>query len=121
MPESSDLSLMTDRVGKGWFSMLCHGSELIGSGITRSAHPTTAAKSLKVGSASGLNFRRASMPALSSQDLWCCATIKTPRPATIRHTSDGRAAFGRQVGVKPEAARGGGPKGQALHQLDSRT
>jgi hypothetical protein len=34
MPESSDLSLMTDRVGKGWFSMLCHGSELIGSGIT---------------------------------------------------------------------------------------
>jgi hypothetical protein len=34
MPESSDLSLMTDRVGKGWFSMLCHGSELIGSGIS---------------------------------------------------------------------------------------
>ena len=34
MPESSDLSLMTDRVGKGWFSMLCHRSELIGSGIT---------------------------------------------------------------------------------------
>src|SRR3954447_26739338 len=34
MPESSDLSLMTDRVGKGWFSMLCHGSELIGSGMT---------------------------------------------------------------------------------------
>jgi hypothetical protein len=33
MPESSDLSLMTDKVGKGWFSMLCHGSELIGSGI----------------------------------------------------------------------------------------
>jgi hypothetical protein len=33
MPESSDLSLMTDRVGKGWFSMLCHASELIGSGI----------------------------------------------------------------------------------------
>ncbi len=33
MPESSDLSLMTDRVGKGWFSMLCHGSELIGSGM----------------------------------------------------------------------------------------
>jgi hypothetical protein len=24
MPESSDLSLMTDKVGKGWFSMLCH-------------------------------------------------------------------------------------------------
>jgi hypothetical protein len=37
MPESSDLSLMTDRGGKGWFSMLCHGSELIGSGITWSA------------------------------------------------------------------------------------
>jgi hypothetical protein len=51
----------------------------------------------------------------------CCATIKTPRPATICHTSDGGAAFGGQVGVKPEAARGGGPKGQALHQLDSRT
>ena len=34
MPESSDLSLMTDRVWKGWFYMLCHGSELIGSGIT---------------------------------------------------------------------------------------
>jgi hypothetical protein len=34
MPESSDLLLMTDRVGKGWFSMLCHGSELIGSSIT---------------------------------------------------------------------------------------
>ena len=34
IPESFDLSLMTDRVGKGWFSMLCHGSELIGSGIT---------------------------------------------------------------------------------------
>ena len=51
----------------------------------------------------------------------CCATIKTPRPATIWHTSDGGAAFGGQAGVKPEAARGGGPKGQALHQLDSRT
>src|ERR687897_758028 len=35
MPESSDLSLMTDRVGKGWFSMPCHRSELIGSGINR--------------------------------------------------------------------------------------
>jgi hypothetical protein len=34
MPESFDLLLMTDRVGKGWFSMLCHGSELIGSSIT---------------------------------------------------------------------------------------
>ena len=33
MPESSDLSLMTDKVGKGWFSMLCHRSELIGSGM----------------------------------------------------------------------------------------
>jgi hypothetical protein len=33
LPESSDLSLMTDRAGKGWFSMLCHRSELIGSGI----------------------------------------------------------------------------------------
>jgi hypothetical protein len=33
MPENSDLSLMTDKVGKGWFSMLCHGSELIGSGM----------------------------------------------------------------------------------------
>jgi hypothetical protein len=33
MPEISDLSLMTDRVGKGWFSMPCHRSELIGSGI----------------------------------------------------------------------------------------
>ena len=51
----------------------------------------------------------------------CCATIKTPRPATIWHTSDGGAAFGGQAGVKPEAARGGGPKGQALHQLDGRT
>jgi hypothetical protein len=51
----------------------------------------------------------------------CCATIKTPRPATICHTSDGGAAFGGQAGVKPEAARGGGPKGQALHQLDGRT
>ncbi len=38
MPESSDLSLMTDRVGKGWFSMLCHGSELIGSGISGQSH-----------------------------------------------------------------------------------
>src|SRR3954463_4341550 len=46
----------------------------------------------------------------------CCASIKTPRPATICHTSDGGAAFGGQAGVKPEAARGGGPKGQALHQ-----
>src|SRR4051794_27312802 len=51
----------------------------------------------------------------------CCASIKTPRPATICHTSDGGAAFGGQAGVKPEAARGGGPKGQALHQLDGRT
>ena len=34
MPESSDLSLMTDRIGKGWFSMLCHRSELIGSGMS---------------------------------------------------------------------------------------
>ena len=51
----------------------------------------------------------------------CRATIKTPRPATICHTSDGGAAFGGQAGVKPEAARGGGPKGQALQQLDSRT
>ena len=51
----------------------------------------------------------------------CRATIKTPRPATICHTSDGGAAFGGQAGVKPEAARGGGPKGQALHQLDGRT
>jgi hypothetical protein len=33
MPESSDLSPMTDRVGKGWFSMLCHRSELSGIGI----------------------------------------------------------------------------------------
>src|SRR5687767_11307256 len=39
MPESSDLSLMTDRVGKGWFSTLCDGSELIGSGITRFCMP----------------------------------------------------------------------------------
>jgi hypothetical protein len=31
MPESSDLSLVIDRVGKGWFSILCHRSELIGS------------------------------------------------------------------------------------------
>ena len=51
----------------------------------------------------------------------CRATIKTPRPATICHTSDGGAAFGGQAGVKPEAARGGGPKGPALHQLDGRT
>ena len=56
---------------------------------------------------------------LSNQE--CCASIKTPRPATIWHTSDGGAASGGQAGVKPEAARGGGPKGQALHQLDSRT
>src|SRR3954451_16085675 len=34
MPESSDLSLMTDSVGKGRFPMPCHRSELIGSGIT---------------------------------------------------------------------------------------
>src|SRR5688572_32107365 len=54
-------------------------------------------------------------------DITCCATIKTPRPATIWHTSDGGAAFGGQAGVKPEAARGGGPKGQALHQPDGRT
>src|SRR4051794_41082342 len=27
MPESSDLSLMTDKVGKGWFSMLCQRVE----------------------------------------------------------------------------------------------
>lgn len=40
----------------------------------------------------------------------CCASIKTPRPATIWHTSDGGAASGGQAGVKPEAARGGGPK-----------
>src|SRR4051794_2540317 len=51
----------------------------------------------------------------------CCATIKTPRPATIWHTSNGGAAFGGQAGVKPKAARGGGPKGQALHQLGNRT
>ena len=34
MPESSDLSPMTDRVGKGWFSMLCYRSELSGIGMT---------------------------------------------------------------------------------------
>src|SRR3954463_9756152 len=34
MPESSDLSLMTDSVGKGRFSRSCHRSKLIGSGIT---------------------------------------------------------------------------------------
>jgi predicted transposase YbfD/YdcC len=34
MPGSSDLSLITDNVGKGRFSMPCHWSELIGSGIT---------------------------------------------------------------------------------------
>jgi hypothetical protein len=33
MPESADLSPMTDRAGKGWFSMLCHRSELSGIGI----------------------------------------------------------------------------------------
>jgi len=33
MPGSSDLSLITDNVGKGRFSMPCHRSELIGSGI----------------------------------------------------------------------------------------
>src|SRR4051812_13113657 len=33
MPESSDLSLMTDSVGKGRFPIPCHRSELIGSGI----------------------------------------------------------------------------------------
>jgi hypothetical protein len=31
--ENSELSLLTDRVGKGWFFMLCHESELIGFGI----------------------------------------------------------------------------------------
>jgi RNA-directed DNA polymerase len=34
MSGSSDLSLITDNVGKGRFSMPCHRSELIGSGIT---------------------------------------------------------------------------------------
>jgi hypothetical protein len=33
MPGSSDLSLITDNVGKGRFSTPCHRSELIGSGI----------------------------------------------------------------------------------------
>src|SRR3954466_529566 len=37
-PESSDLSLATDRVGKSWFSVPCHRSELIGSGITPAQH-----------------------------------------------------------------------------------
>ena len=32
-PESSDLSVVTVRVGKSWFSMPCYRSELIGSGI----------------------------------------------------------------------------------------
>src|SRR4051812_50074499 len=50
----------------------------------------------------------------------CCATIKTPRPATICHTSDGGAAFGGQTGVKPEAARGGGPKGRGFTPLTTR-
>jgi hypothetical protein len=35
-PESSDLSLVTVRVGKSWFSMPCYRSELIGSGMNRS-------------------------------------------------------------------------------------
>jgi len=51
----------------------------------------------------------------------CCATIKTPRPVTICHTSDGGAGFGGQAGVKPEAVRGGGPKGQALRRFDCQT
>src|SRR3954466_11437054 len=54
------------------------------------------------------------------RSLFCCASIKTPRPATICHTSDGGAAFGGQAGVKPEAARGGGPKRPALHQISPR-
>jgi hypothetical protein len=33
-PESSDLSLVTVRVGKSWFSVPCHRSELIGSGMS---------------------------------------------------------------------------------------
>ena len=41
----------------------------------------------------------------------CRATIKTPRPATICHTSDGGAMSGGQADVKPEAASGGSPKG----------
>ena len=36
--------------------------------------------------------------------LYCCATIKTPRPATICHTSDGGAAFGGQASPKPPEA-----------------
>src|SRR3954447_14219027 len=35
MPESFDLSLMIDSVGKGRFSIPFHRSELIGSGITQ--------------------------------------------------------------------------------------
>jgi hypothetical protein len=31
-PESSDLSVVTVKVGKSWFSMPCYRSELIGSG-----------------------------------------------------------------------------------------
>ena len=44
MPESSDLSLMTDSVEKSRFSMPYHRSELIGSGIT-SVHGTGSRRS----------------------------------------------------------------------------
>jgi hypothetical protein len=46
---------------------------------------------------------------------------QNPSSSDICHTSDGGEAFGWQAGVKPEAARDGGPKGQALHQLANPT
>src|SRR3954470_22198735 len=51
----------------------------------------------------------------------CCATIKTGHPATICHTSDGGAVSGGQADVKPEAASGGSPKGQALQKFACQT
>src|SRR3954470_2668535 len=53
--------------------------------------------------------------------LICCATIKTGHPATICHTSDGGAVSGGQADVKPEAASGGSPEGQALQQFVCQT
>jgi hypothetical protein len=44
----------------------------------------------------------------------CCATIKKPRSATINHASHGGTCFADATPVKPEAAGGGGLKGQAL-------
>src|SRR3954466_16239968 len=53
-----------------------------------------------------LSDRRLPQKAFEPQSL---SPAKTPYPGY--HTSDVGAAFGGQAGVKPEAARGGGPKG----------